>query len=117
MWKKFLLFLQDLENTPQSLLSYGGAFLSIIILRLTIEASLGHFSQKSFRFIFFEFTHTFLFFLFALLLFSFLFLFLSKEILLRVRNSLLFGFFIIILPPSIPCKFADTIDRVRLHDS
>ena len=101
MWKKFLLFLQDLENTPQSLLSYGGAFLSIIILRLTIEASLGHFSQKSFRFIFFEFTHTFLFFLFALLLFSFLFRFLTKESLLRVSNILLFGFLIILLPPII----------------
>jgi 4-hydroxybenzoate polyprenyltransferase len=101
MWKKFLLFLQNLENTPQTLLSYGGAFLCIIILRLTVEASLGHFSQKSFRFIFFEFTHTFLFFLFALLLFSFLFRFLTKESLLKVSNILLFGFLIILLPPII----------------
>ncbi|MCW1888006.1 MAG: UbiA family prenyltransferase [Candidatus Moranbacteria bacterium] len=101
MWKKFLLFLQNIENTPQSLLSYGGAFLCIIVLRLSIESGLGHFSKKSFSFIFFEFTHTFLFFLFSLLLFIFLFRFLIKESLLRVGNILLFGFFIILLPPII----------------
>jgi 4-hydroxybenzoate polyprenyltransferase len=93
--------LKNIENTPQTLLGFVGAFTMLIILRLTVEASLGVFEAKTFQALFVEFSHTFLFFLFAFSLFLPLLSFLTKESTLRTVNTLLFGFLIILTPPII----------------
>ncbi|MEK9173946.1 MAG: hypothetical protein AAB845_01645, partial [Patescibacteria group bacterium] len=93
--------LESLENTPQTLLSFLGAFTMLIVLRLAIEAGLGLFAAKTFQALFVEFSHTFLFFLFAFSLFLPLLSFLTRESTLRTVNTLLFGFLIILTPPII----------------
>lgn len=93
--------LSVIENTPLSLLSFSGAFLGLILLRLTIEGSLGSFTSQTFTFVFFEFSHTFLFFLFAFSLFLPLLAYLNKDTLTHTANLLLFGFLIILTPPII----------------
>jgi 4-hydroxybenzoate polyprenyltransferase len=101
MWNRLIQSIKALEDTSQSLLSVAGAFLGIIVLRLTIEGALTSFPQASFSYTFFQFTHTFLFFLFSFIVFIFIFQYLSRESLLRTVNVLLFGFLIILTPPII----------------
>jgi 4-hydroxybenzoate polyprenyltransferase len=96
--KKLLSYI---ENTPQTILGFLGAFFMLIVLRLLIESGLGLFSARNFQGIFFEFSHTFLFFLFAFLVFLPLLSFLTKDSLLHTSNLLLFGFLIILTPPII----------------
>ena len=91
--------LSTIENTPQTLLGFLGAFSMLIVLRLIVEGALGLFELKSFQGLFVEFSHTFLFFLFAFILFLPLLSFLTKESIERTVNVLLFGFFIILTPP------------------
>jgi 4-hydroxybenzoate polyprenyltransferase len=93
--------LENIENTPQTLLGFLGAFTMLIVLRLSIEGALGLFAPSTFQVFFVEFSHTFLFFLFAFILFLPLLSWLTKESILRTVNTLLFGFFIILTPPII----------------
>lgn len=97
----FLTLIKRIEDAPLTLGSFLITFVGLIIVRLTIESALGHFTEHSFFFLFFEFTHTFLFFICSLLLLLPLVRFAGRLSLREATNILLFGFLIIWTPPII----------------
>jgi 4-hydroxybenzoate polyprenyltransferase len=98
--KHFLLrLINRVERAPLTLGSFIVAFLALIIARLTVENTLGLFSEHSFFFFFFEFTHTLLFFLCSFILLIPVVRFAGGSDLKKAVNILLFGFLIILTPP------------------
>jgi 4-hydroxybenzoate polyprenyltransferase len=89
------------ENLPLTFSLWLGAFLGIITLRLLLENFLAHFQYRDISFLFFEFTHTLLFFFLSYLLFLIFLSWCAKTNIKQSANVLLFGFFIILLPPII----------------
>ena len=94
-------FIHSIEQQPFSLSLWSVAFLSLIIIRIGIESSLGFFGPRTLTFLFFEFSHTFLFFLIAFLLFIPIMRFSGARSLASAAHLLLFGFLIILTPPLI----------------
>jgi 4-hydroxybenzoate polyprenyltransferase len=77
------------------------SFLAIISTRLLIESGLLGFPQKNLEGFVAYFSHTFLFFLLTYLLVLFFLKTLIKEKTYKISNFLLWGFWIVILPPII----------------
>jgi 4-hydroxybenzoate polyprenyltransferase len=80
---------------------FATTFLALIIVRMTVESSLGDFGEHSFSSYFFEFTHTFLFFFCSFLIILPLVRFAGITDIKRAANALLFGLIVIIAPPII----------------
>lgn len=97
----FQKFIGSIENAPLTLPSFLLAFLALIIARLTVENTLGYFTEQSFFFLFFEFTHTFLFFLCSFILLLPLVRIAGSISQKQAVRVLLFGFLIILTPPII----------------
>ena len=90
-----------IENSPLRLRDFTLAFLSIILVRLLIEAGTNSFSSEPVSYMFYEFSHTFLFFLFAFLVFLPVVRLAGAKSLESATSLLLFGFLIIWTPPII----------------
>jgi 4-hydroxybenzoate polyprenyltransferase len=97
--EKIKKFIESIENYPITLTEWILAFSAIITLRMLGENFLMGFANKSADFFAGSFLAAYLFFLFSiiiLIIFASLFL---KESYKKVSNLLLWGFFIVILPP------------------
>src|SRR6185369_14717126 len=93
--------IEGIENTPLTLATFAASFLTLIVLRLTIENTIAFFEGRTLFFLFFEFTHTLLFFLCSYLILLPLVRFAGETDFKKAANVLLFGFCIILTPPLI----------------
>jgi len=116
MIKRIIYFL---ENSRFNLKTFIIAFLTLISTRLLIEALLLGIPIKSLESFLSLFIHTFSFFLLTYILVFFLLIFLTKEKPKKIASFLLWGFWIIILPPIIDKVVfqGDTYKSFYLFDS
>lgn len=99
MFKKLV---ENLENTPLTFKSWGFSFFAIIAVRFLIESFLNGFKSRDMDVFFGLFLHGYLiFFLFSYLLFLIILQLWLKEDFKKLASFLLWGQWIIILPPII----------------
>jgi 4-hydroxybenzoate polyprenyltransferase len=100
--QSFLLrIIRSIETLPFSLPLWCVTFLSLILIRLSIESALGFFHPQSLTFLFFEFAHTFLFFAVSFFALLPVIRYAGAPSLESAAHLLLFGFLIILTPPVI----------------
>ncbi|MFW5884896.1 MAG: UbiA family prenyltransferase [Patescibacteria group bacterium] len=90
-----------IESVPLNFKSWIGGFTAIIAVRLFVEALILGFPKRDLEDFLVLFLHTFLFFLLVYLVFVFLLTFFLKENIKKTSSVLLWGFWVIILPPLI----------------
>lgn len=91
--------IEKIESYPLTFPAWLAAFLSLIVLRMWVENWLVGFPSHNPLFLFAEFTHTFFFFLLTCILAAWLFHIILGTEWKKAANVLLWGFFLIILPP------------------
>ena len=94
--KKSINFLEEIKC---SFKSWSVAFLALVSIRLLLEAIVLGFPERNLESFLALLIHTFSFFLLTYLVFLIFLFYLTKEKITKIANFLLWGFWIIILPP------------------